>query len=262
VTTGAVCPRSSYSGVSRFGCAAVLALSAALLLLVTSASASARLVGPDLVVRSLASPPASITPGAALGSGFTVANRGTRRARASTARAYLSRDSRKGKGDLLLLRASSMPPLKRGKAARRSGTFTIPRSTTTGRWFLIVCSDDTRRVRETNERNNCRSSARPTSLPVNAAPPSPVPPPQPPPPSPPAPPPPPPPGEPPPIADQGYTLRFDDQFVTLNSAVWDDHIWYDEVPCGRTSSTLRTASCISSRAVMISTRAARPTAIR
>ena len=200
------------------GRAAVVALLAVSLLLVAPAAARprSRPVGPDLVVRSLRNPPPSVAPGAALTSAFTVANRGTRWARRSTARAYLSRDSRKGKGDRLLGPASPVPPLKRGKLARRSSTFTIPRATATGKWFLIVCSDDVRLVRETNERNNCRSSARSTSLPANTAPP----------------PPPPPPtgGEPPPIAGQGFTLRFDDQFTTLNRAVWDDHIWYEGGP--------------------------------
>lgn len=43
-------------------------------------------------------------------------------------------------------------------------------------------------------------------------------------------PPPPPPGEPAPIAGQGYTKVFGDEFSTLNRAVWDDHIWYDDPP--------------------------------
>jgi chitodextrinase/beta-glucanase (GH16 family) len=44
-------------------------------------------------------------------------------------------------------------------------------------------------------------------------------------------PPPPPPGnEPGPIAGQGYRKVFGDEFAGLDRSVWDDHIWYDEVP--------------------------------
>jgi beta-glucanase (GH16 family) len=39
------------------------------------------------------------------------------------------------------------------------------------------------------------------------------------------------PDQPPPaIASQGYQEVFRDNFDTLNRAVWDDHIWYDESP--------------------------------
>jgi len=47
----------------------------------------------------------------------------------------------------------------------------------------------------------------------------------------PPPPPPPPSGtEPAPIAGLGYHETFRDDFTTLNRAVWDDHIWYDDAP--------------------------------
>jgi beta-glucanase (GH16 family) len=36
--------------------------------------------------------------------------------------------------------------------------------------------------------------------------------------------------EPAPIAGQGYHQVFADEFNTLNRAVWDDHIWYDDAP--------------------------------
>jgi beta-glucanase (GH16 family) len=36
--------------------------------------------------------------------------------------------------------------------------------------------------------------------------------------------------EPSPIAGMGYHQAFRDDFDTLNRAVWDDHIWYDESP--------------------------------
>jgi len=36
--------------------------------------------------------------------------------------------------------------------------------------------------------------------------------------------------EPQPIAGQGYRLAFGDEFDSLDRAVWDDHIWYDDPP--------------------------------
>jgi hypothetical protein len=88
-------------------------------------------------------------------------------------------------------------------------------------WFVIACADAARIVRETNETNNYRASARRTAVTAVGSPPSP-----------PAPPPPPPPpgGEPPPIAGQGYTVRFNDQFDALNRAVWTDRVWYEGAP--------------------------------
>lgn len=45
-----------------------------------------------------------------------------------------------------------------------------------------------------------------------------------------APPPPPPLGEPGPIAGQGYTRVFADEFDTFDTAVWTDHVWYEPSP--------------------------------
>ena len=117
----------------------------------------------DLVVRSVSNPPGSVAPGQAVVATITVGNRGKRRAGRSTARAYLSRDSRKSSNDMRLA-GISVPPLKPGKASRRTAGLTIPRAISSTPWFLIVCSDDARRVRETNERNNCRADRKSTRL--------------------------------------------------------------------------------------------------
>jgi hypothetical protein len=168
-------------------------------LVVGSASAAAQKParGPDLVVRSLSNPPSSLAPGVAFTTTFKVANGGVRNSPRSQARAYLSRDARQGKGDIRLAPPLSVVSLRPGKAVRRGGAVTIPVATTTGRWSLIVCSDNSRRIRETNERNNCRTASRrisvETATPQSAAPPPPPPPSAPPPPPPPPGPPPPPP---------------------------------------------------------------------
>jgi hypothetical protein len=102
----------------------------------------------------------SIARGAAFRSAFKVANTGTRVARRSTVRVYLSRDRRKSKGDVPLVPAKSVLGLRPGGRIGRTGLIRVPRAIAGGLWFLIVCADATGIVRETNERNNCRSSAR------------------------------------------------------------------------------------------------------
>jgi CARDB/Bacterial Ig domain/Cadherin domain len=177
----------------RFARASALALLAAALLVAASASArtGASPPRPDLVVRSLTSAPATLAPRDALTAKFVIANAGKRAARASVAAAYLSRDKVKGKGDRRLTPASSVARLKPRKSARRSATLVIPPATAVGPWFVIVCADDTGRVREAKEKNNCRAATTPILV-TKVPPPPPPPAPQPPAPPPPAPPPPPP----------------------------------------------------------------------
>jgi CARDB len=169
---------------SRSACASVIAVLATGLLVAASASArrGAVLPRPDLVVRSLVSSPSTVAPREPLTATFVVGNVGKWPARASVAAAYLSRDKTKGKGDTRLAPASSLARLKPRKSARRSATLVVPPATPVGPWFVIVCADDTRRVVEARETNNCRAATTPIT--VTKVPPPP-PPPQPPPPQPP-----------------------------------------------------------------------------
>jgi Glycosyl hydrolases family 16/CARDB len=189
--------------------AAIAALICVLLLVVGVASGAPRGRKPDLRVRALSNPPASVERGGRLTSALRVANVGTRTARRSTVRGFLSRDSRKSRGDIALQPARWVPRIKPGKTMRRTMIARVPRATSTGLWFHIACADAARIVRETNETNNCRASARRTAVtPVGSPPSSPPPP-------------------PPPIAGQGYTVRFEDNFETFNGGSWGRGIWYD-----------------------------------
>ena len=126
-------------------------------------------------------------------------------------RGYLSRDSRKSKKDILLKPGKLASALKPGKSKRHTMIVRVPQGTATGLWFLIACADASHVVRETNDGNNCRASARRTAVSAKE-------------PSQPAPPP-------PAIAGQGYTVTFQDQFDSLNLAVWTPHsFWETEVP--------------------------------
>ena len=115
--------------------------------------------GADLTVRSLVAP--AVVSGATFRLVFTVANKGDRTARRSKVRAFLSRDTRRGRGDVRLLAAKSIPPLAPGARARETGTARIPRRTGTGHWFLIVCAAA---ERDANSQNDCRRSSRRTTV--------------------------------------------------------------------------------------------------
>jgi len=115
---------------------------------------------PDLVVTAVSNPPASRIVGQSFALTETVKNQGSVSASASTARYYLSANTLKNSGDILLSRTRSVPSLLPG-ASSDSGTITvtIPSTTPVGPYYLLVCADDTSVVAEANESNNCAASA-------------------------------------------------------------------------------------------------------
>ena len=99
-------------------------------------------------------------PGSRLTGSATVRNAGDRTAPATRLGFYLSRDRRKGRGDFRLRprpRVRARRPRSRQRLLR---TLTVPRGVPAGNYALIACADDTRRVLERRERNNCRSARR------------------------------------------------------------------------------------------------------
>ena len=119
-------------------------------------AAPASAAAPDLTVRSVAVP-AAAAPGARVTLTDATRNTGPARARASRTAWYLSGDRRKGRGDRRLVRRR-VPALRPRRSSRARTTTTLPAAT--GRFFLIACADDARRVRERSEVNNCRASSR------------------------------------------------------------------------------------------------------
>jgi CARDB len=81
----------------------------------------------------------------------TVVNRGSATASASRVGYYVT-----GKR----IGARPVAPLRARAAARGSKTLTVPSSVPLGSWRLRACADSRARVRESNERNNCRVAAR------------------------------------------------------------------------------------------------------
>jgi hypothetical protein len=129
----------------------VAVAAAAVALAAGSATAQARPL-PDLTPRSV-SAPAAVTVGTRFIAHDVLTNRGGRTARRSTMGYYLSRDRRRGAGDLRLGLAA-VRPIRPGRRSSRRKVLTLP-ADANGRYRLIACADVLRRVRERRERNNC-----------------------------------------------------------------------------------------------------------
>ena len=88
----------------------------------------------------------------------SVRNAGRGVARPSTLQLWLSRDARRGAGDVAVATA----PVKR-IAARRTLTATVrvavPRDLAAGSYVVIACADGAAKVREAREGNNCRAAS-------------------------------------------------------------------------------------------------------
>jgi hypothetical protein len=137
-------------------CTAVVALACSLLVS-TPAGAQPAGARADLTVSALANPPPSVVHGEQFAVRATVRNLGRRAAGSSRTGFYLSRSSKKARNAVRIGR----PVTKRVKPRRSvvvRATVRVPASVPPGRYFLIACADDTRKVRESNERNNCRTA--------------------------------------------------------------------------------------------------------
>ena len=115
---------------------------------------------PDLQVRAVSTPSLQEAPGSRLTASATVRNAGDRTAPATRLGFYLSRDRRKGSGDFRLRPRPRVRARRPRSRARLLRTLTVPRGVPPGSYALLACADDTRRVRERRERNNCRSASR------------------------------------------------------------------------------------------------------
>src|SRR5207253_4218486 len=90
----------------------------------------------------------------------TVKNQGTAAAGSSTTRYYLSLNTSKGSDDILLVGTSSVGKLAPGASAPSGPVaVTIPSTTPRATFYLLACANDTTKVKESNETNNCVSSS-------------------------------------------------------------------------------------------------------
>jgi hypothetical protein len=115
---------------------------------------------PDLVVSAVSNPPSGRHPGQRFAMTDTTKNAGAARAAASTTRYSLSLDKRRGSTDIRLAPRRPVKVLAPGNSSRGTVTLRVPSWTPTGSWHVLVCADDTRAVRESNEGNNCRVATK------------------------------------------------------------------------------------------------------
>jgi RHS repeat-associated protein len=110
----------------------------------------------DLVVSTLTAPRTG-HPGDVLAVAVTVKNRGKAKAKKSQTGFLLSVDRTQGGNDVALTRTPVKSLGSRRRAARRL-SLSLPASASTRSRYLIACADVRRKVREANERNNCRAT--------------------------------------------------------------------------------------------------------
>lgn len=123
-------------------------------------SANVIVVAPDLIISSVSNPPAT----SPIAGSFTVTditrNQGTAATGVSTInRYYLSLDTVKNSNDKLLSGKHGVVSLAAGAGATGTVKLTVPSGVTAGSYYLLACADDTAKVTEGNEANNCTSSA-------------------------------------------------------------------------------------------------------
>jgi hypothetical protein len=76
-----------------------------------------------------------------------------------------------GSGTRKVVGGRPVPPLRHGRRSRGSARVTVPASIADGAYRLEACANAPRRIRERNERDNCRAAAR--TLVVDTGPPAP-----------------------------------------------------------------------------------------
>jgi hypothetical protein len=121
---------------------------------------------PDIRAVSLLAP-SFAHPGGELRTQLTATVKG-RRAKPTRIRLYLSTDRKRSKSDV---RAGTgrLPAIKRGKRAAAAVSGVVPAKTAAGARFVIACADDPGRIRERDERNNCRAAKAPVTITAQAA---------------------------------------------------------------------------------------------
>src|SRR3954451_13982105 len=135
-----------------------------------SGPAAARTPGhADLAVTRVSGVPhGTLAAGASLPVSATVRNRGRRAGHASKLALFLSADRRHDDRDLSA-GGASVPRLRGARRLRLRTRLPIPAGAAGRRWSVLVCAHATRRVREPNERNNCRASKRASVVALSAA---------------------------------------------------------------------------------------------
>lgn len=141
-------------GLSVVGAVLALALSG------VPAAAGGR---PDLVETSIAVLKFTVPGGGSFRVTDLVRNRGDAAAPRSRTGYYISRDRTLGAPDVRV-GARSLDGIPPGTGWGSRTRVRIPASAAPGKYWLLGCADDRRRIPESNERNNCRAATRPLTV--------------------------------------------------------------------------------------------------
>jgi subtilase family serine protease len=125
--------------------------------LAASGVAAVRVTRADLTETSAFTTPTAPVraPGTTFSITDTAKNLGAVASTASTTRYYLSLNTTKGTGDILLTGARTVPALAENLTSTATVTVTIPATTAIGTYYVLACADDTSVVVETDDTNNC-----------------------------------------------------------------------------------------------------------
>jgi CARDB protein len=142
----------------------------ALLALAPAAGAKTKAATPDLVVKKVSKPAKTQTVGTKTKLVVKVGNVGSAKASKSKLGIYLGKGNKHTKKDKRLKRVK-VKPLAAGKSKKLKLRVTIPAKTKIGTYRLFACADDTKKVKESKERN-CKATRKISVLavPVSAPP--------------------------------------------------------------------------------------------
>ncbi len=130
---------------------------AATILLGGAASAAGSAPRPDLVVKPLRHVAGTLGRGEDFKITVEVKNAGRRKAGPSLARFYLSPTAKRSAKATRLSGKLRVDALRPGKSFRGKAELKVPSKTPLRSLHLIACADGGRKVREANEKNNCRA---------------------------------------------------------------------------------------------------------
>jgi uncharacterized repeat protein (TIGR03803 family) len=122
----------------------------------TTATAAAPYV--DLQESNVSTSAVTVASGASLSVTDTVMNLGTTGSQGSTTRYYLSVNAQRDADDLLLKGSRSVPKLAAGDSSTGTASITLPRGAPFGAYYVVACADDTLKIVEQNETNNCSAT--------------------------------------------------------------------------------------------------------
>lgn len=120
----------------------------------------------DLREQSVGNPPASVVAGTGFKATDTVINEGTLKSAVSVTRYYLSPTQERTGDSILLTGTRNVKILKPGKTSSGKAKLTVPAGTAPGTYFFLACADDTGRVSESDETDNCLAAATQLTVPA------------------------------------------------------------------------------------------------